>query len=318
MTRHARRRGGFTLIELLVTIAIIVGLMGMTMMFSVWSLDRNRAAAAVNQLTGAANIARTRAHRDGLPHGIRLIDNGNRLATTAQYIQSPAVFLASAPGALPGPTHVASPYLQFEYTLDGVGQVPAAANNPRQCRIYGLNADQQSQFTVNSLLYLPTIGTWHRITGVSGVGTNPLTVSLDEYPDAQLGAATHWRTYHFGLYGPPRALLGEEVMQLPEYSCVDLNPGRSVPAGNGSPHYDILFAPNGRLVSVPPPSPNTGAVGHVFWWVRDPTRPDNFNDGGEQLLVVIKAQSGAVGSAPIDRPPATDPYFLARKAVAGH
>jgi prepilin-type N-terminal cleavage/methylation domain-containing protein len=316
MTRRTRRRGGFTLIELLVTIAIIAGLTAMTMMFSVWSLDRDRAASAVNQLTGAANTARSRAHRDGLPHGIRLIVNsGNPRVTTVQFIQSPAVYVPN----LAGPTDQ-SRFVQFEYTLDASGQVPAAppytaTNVPRRCRIQGLSPEQSSQVTVNSILYLPTLGTWHRITGVGLAAPGVLFVDLDEYPDAQLGAATHLRTYHFGLYGAPRGVLGEEVMQLPEYSCVDLSPNHSFPQGNGF-DYDLLWAPNGRLVTVPPPSPNTGAVGLVVLWVRDPTRPDNLTDGGEQLLVAIKAQSGAVGSAPIDRGP--DPYFLARKAVAGH
>ena len=315
MTRRTCRRGGFTLIELLVTIAIIVALTAMTMMFSVWSLDRNRAAAAVNQLTGAANIARSRAHRDGLPHGIRLIANpaNPRIATAFQYIQSPAVYVPN----LAGPADP-SRFVQFEYTLDANGQVPAAppytaTNLARRCRIQGLSPEQSSQVTPTSILYLPTLGTWHRITGVGTASPGVLIVDLDEYPDAQLGAATHLRTYHFGLYGPPRGVLGEEVMQLPEYSCVDLSPGHSLPAGGGG-NYDILFAPSGQLVS----TPNTGAVGHVFLWVRDPERPDDLTNGGEQLLVVIKAQSGAVGSAPIDHPPATDRYFLARKAVAGH
>jgi prepilin-type N-terminal cleavage/methylation domain-containing protein len=311
---RSRRQGGFTLIEMLVVMTLIVLLLGMTAMFSAWALDRNRTAAAVTQLTGAAGVARSRAYRDGYPHGIRILANGGNLAITFQYIQSPPVFTPN----LLGPTDQTR-FVQFEYTLDANSQIPTsvpAPNNPRNCLIYGLDAGQQAQVLPNSLLYLPTLGTWHRILGVGGGGAAPLVVTLDEYPDFSLGAATHLRVYEFGLYAPPRAVLGEEVMQLPQHSCVDLSAGRSLPAGNGA-DVDILWGPSGRLVTVPPPSPNTGAYGHVFLWVRDPDRPAvPYEQAGEQFLFVAKAQSGAVGSAPIDWGP--DNYALGRKAVAGH
>jgi prepilin-type N-terminal cleavage/methylation domain-containing protein len=309
MTGQRHRRGGFTLIELLVVMAILIALTLMTIMVSTWSLDRDRAATAVNQLSGAAEVARSRAYAEGLPYGIRIVNNATQQAIAFQYIQSPAVFVFSQTGPA-DPTR----YVEFAYTLDMGGQVTS-----RQCRIHGLNADQQAQFVPSAILYLPELGTYHRIDSVTP--GNPMTVVLNDpsfqygYPDDYLGGATHLRTYFFGLFGPPGPVAGEEVQQLAQDACVDLTPGHSFPPGTPNVDYDLLFAPNGKLVSVPN-TPNTGAVGHVFLWVRDPGKPDNLQDGGEQLLFVVRSQSGAVGGAPIDR--GLDPYVLARQRVAGH
>ena len=135
-----------------------------------------------------------------------------------------------------------------------------------------------------------------------------MTVTLDSYPDQQLGAETQWRTYHFGLNGGPRTLLGEPTLPLPYGTCVDL--GLSSPAGGGS-DYDILFAPSGLLVN----TNSTQGYGQIFLWVRDPNKPSNFNQGGEQMVVSIKAKSGGIGAAPVDWGP--DPFILAKKSLSG-
>jgi len=338
MTRRAPRRGGFTLIELLVVMAIVVALAGVTIVIAWSALDRDRAAAAVNKVTGSMQIARSRAHRDGLPHGVRLINNGNNLVTAYQFIYSPPVFLPAAQGFTPGPTSVNSPYLEFQYTLEITDPNRQGFVTSRVCRIHNLTYEQQLQIVKDSILYLPELGTYHRISGTSApsqtVPPPPLFLILNDdptfqygYPDDAMGAATHLRTYCFGLYGPPEPLVGEEVIQLPERSCIDLNAdanpvlNRSVPGlPPAAPQdYDILFAPSGQLVGTNTTRPH----GHVFLWFRDPTRPNDVVNGGEQLLAVIKAQSGAMGAAPVDHAgatgaPGSDYYSLARKAVVGH
>ena len=94
---------------------------------------------------------------------------------------------------------------------------------------------------------------------------------------------------------------------------------------------------------------NVGGAGHVFLWIRDFTKFPNdgpfpvtppltwntysqsdFQIGGEMMLLAIKAKSGAIGAAPVNWPDGAigitgpppggnnyDPYFFARKAVAG-
>jgi hypothetical protein len=210
--------------------------------------------------------------------------------------------------------------------------------------IQNLTFSQAEQVRVGSTLFLPTMGTYHGIIGIAG-GAQPqqlpldpakfrVTVVLDQYPDAQMGAGTTLTTYHFGLYGTPRPLLGEPAMQLPKETCVDLNAGVSLPWYPGTGDYDILFAPSGQTLR----TIATGGAGHIFLWVRDPNKvpymspaqvgqPDVNNPvymnalkaGGEQMLVVVKGKSGAVGASPIFWPDSSsnDVYFFARKVVAG-
>jgi prepilin-type N-terminal cleavage/methylation domain-containing protein len=346
MTRIlARGRRGFTLIELLVVMAIVIALVGMTMIIVPGALNKDRAATAATELTGAMQINRSRAVRDGLPRGVRLLvgnpSNPAGIVTEFQHIESPPVFVPNTDGPPQLTTPFdpnAVPWVEFAYTVSAGPAPPAGTVTGRTCTIRKLTADQATQI-VNAVpalpngppatLSLPTLGTTHQILspqptaaadGTLINGTTQLfalTVTLDQYPDGALGGQTSWRTYHFGVYGPARPLLGEETYQLPQNSCVDLN--LSSPAG-GAADYDILFGPSGQLVN----TSSTGGTGQVFLWIRDPNRgtppaPD-FVKGGEQLILVVKAKTGAVGTAPAnhDLPqPPNDPFLFARKAVSG-
>lgn len=160
---------------------------------------------------------------------------------------------------------------------------------------------------------------------------------------------------YFGIYQSPRPLLGEPVMNLPVNTTVDLSDGVSSPSfamglqgysSNGIQGYDILFAPSGQMM-LPP------GYSQVFLWVRDPTKgivtpglpanPDRnggafcsmsttasslgpygsaqysqaLNQGGEQLLVTIKANSGGTGVSPVFWPtaPGQTPYNFALSAA---
>jgi hypothetical protein len=92
--------------------------------------------------------------------------------------------------------------------------------------------------------------------------------------------------------------------------------------------YDILFIPSGQLS----PYSVSGGAGHVFLWIRDPNKPEGsglmdpygpaFQDalrrGGEQMIVAVKAYTGAIGVAPVNWPDGTnnDLYLFARQAVS--
>jgi hypothetical protein len=197
------------------------------------------------------------------------------------------------------------------------------------------------------LLILPVLGCW---LDVSAVNPNTLELTLRHYPDDLLGAAGPpagtatsnteiYRTYHFGLLRAPQPLLGEPVVQLPTKTCIDLTRGLSEPDGLPDTvppggDYDILFIPSGQLS---PYSVSRGA-GHVFLWIRDPNKPEGigrmdpayyggvttpaFQDalrrGGEQMIVAVKAYTGAIGVAPVNWPDGTnnDLYLFARQAVS--
>jgi prepilin-type N-terminal cleavage/methylation domain-containing protein len=310
MTSAIDRRGtrrGFTLIELLVVMALIAGLAAIAMVVAPSAINKDRTASAVLQVQGALQIARARAVRDNLPRGVRLIWNGRDQVTEYQYIEM-APMLVPNPGGPLGVTPYAAttpPYVEFSYPTTAAG----AVGNPaglRSCTIIGLDPSHQVQVFAGGTLYLPTLGTWHRITAASG--TNPMTVTLDAYPDQQLGAETRWRTYHFGLNGGPRTLLGEPTLPLPQGTCVDLS--LSQPPGGGGQDYDILFTPSGLLTGG-----STQGRGQVFLWVRDPNKPANFTQGGEQLVVSIKAKTGGIGAAPVDW--GGDPFILAKRSLSG-
>ncbi len=344
MIRSARqKRPGWTLVEILVVIAIITALAAMIMAVAPSILDKDRSVDAVTQLEGWLQNSRARALRDQLPRGVRLIvnDPSNPLCTEAQYIESPPIFVPNPDG--PGQYPLFQGRVEFRYMEPPQVTGPLGSGIGRVCTIQNLTPEQALQVRIGSTLFLPTMGTYHGIIGIVGPfdQTQPLDpakksvrVNLDQYPDAQMGAGTTLTTYHFGLYGTPRPLLGEPPVQLPADTCVDLNAGVSLPFYPGTGDYDILFAPSGQTLR----TIATGGAGHIFLWVRDPKKvpymspaqiglPDVNNAlymntlkaGGEQMLVVVKGKSGAVGAAPIFWPDSSsnDVYFFARKAVAG-
>jgi hypothetical protein len=208
-----------------------------------------------------------------------------------------------------------------------------------------LTADQVTQVTTGATLVLPTLGAWSKVLSASALTSPPgytfvdLDVNLEVFPDSLLGAGTQYRTYHFGIYGPPVPLIGEPTVLLPRDIAVDLSISSPplTSAGSGGTYYDVLFAPSGQLLVTPTNpalSPNTA----VFLWVRDTSKLADmtpttvtpawtfnpalrqFQKGGEQQIVGIR--NGFVGSAPVMWPdlnsgtygaaPNNDPYAAAR------
>lgn len=352
MTRFQSRRGGFTLVELLAVMAIMATLAAIAMLVAPGILAKDRSVDATTQVELWLQIARARAQHDRMPRGLRLIVDPTKpgdplLVTEVQQIESPPVLVLNPNPPYPnGVGSPLNPYVEFRYTAVAGGPSGGTITG-RECRLRGLDPAQRAGVIANAprqpLLWMPVLGTWHRITAASISGSDVIIV-LDGYPDAQLGVALEYRTYHFGIYNPPIPLLGEPTMQLPKGTCIDLNPGVSSPGGSTSNDYDILFAPNGQLAftaNTNPGATSIGGAGHVFLWVRDPDKAPSivptggpsgpftynlasFQQGGEMMIVAIKAKSGSIGAGPVNWPdppnfttPVFDPYYLARKAVAG-
>ena len=285
-----------------------------------------------------------RAARDQQPRGLRLITGQNSTnslyVTELQYTETTLVILSgtTSPGAPIGdPSN--SPNVYFNYTLT------SGVVTNRTCMIWNLNADQAAQVGAGGLLVLPLLGIYplpcayfHILTASNpqnnGSGLYNVTVTLDVYPDPQLGAGTQYTTYHFGVYSPPRPLLGEPVLQLPKNICVDLNPvtipnppplpPTQIVYVNTAPlqDYDIIFLPSGLVL---PMSGNpTSGNAQVYFWVRDYTKPGgsvgDFNTGGEQQVVSLKTRSGSLGVFPIAWPnvPAANgnPFYFAQHAAS--
>lgn len=385
MTRLNRVRRGFTLVELLVAMAVIIVLSGLALVVVPGILDQDRTTEAASLTRQYLMISKSRAGRDGLPRGLRLLtglDPNNPAKTSPlfvtelQYTESPPVLVSNplaganafppfAPYDLANAPHVAMFYTTN--TANGGGLVSQV------CELRNLSFDDAIQVIRYSIISLPTIGTWHRVlvpplpvpqgagryTGLNSARYT-VPVVLDTYPDAQLGAASSppvvagtpqtpsWITFDFGIYGAPRPLLGEPLLNLPKNICIDLNFGVSRPAGTVGYDYDILFAPSGQVI------PTTGSIsgeGQINLWVRDylkvadmtPTTPtlakpalpftyatgqQKFLAGGEMQLVSLKTRSGsmgvfpvywpdAAGNYPVSKTVAYDPYYFATQGANG-
>ena len=336
-------RGAFTLIELLVAMSLIVLLTSLVLMAVTNINERDGTTDAAGLTRQWLMTSKARAGRDNAPRGLRLVIglDPNNIAKTSQfwvtelqYIEAPPVLIANdiITGSLQTDAAVT-----FTYTLS---PGPPPAGNPvlgtvigRQCQIVNLDLATAAQIQVNGLLQLPTLGTWHRITGVSAPTAQPrpgnnwpwsgnlaptaltgrvtLTVNLDTFPDAPLGAAGTFPpaapgaqadpcfvTFHFGISAPPRPLLGEPPLQLPKGICIDVspliplngvNPPFAAPPSNPpvfvgvpQPDYDILFTPTGTVL---PFSAGAATDGQIFLWHRDYTKLRNAPNGNNALVV---------------------------------
>jgi prepilin-type N-terminal cleavage/methylation domain-containing protein len=298
MTRLFRTvRRGFTLVELLVAMSIIVVLTSIVLLVMSNIGERDGTTDAAGLTRQWLMISKARAGRDNAPRGIRLIVDPTKSppqspfwVTELQYIEAPLVITPNpTPGQSLSPTLPLSPFagpaVTLVYTISPGApyaipagtlfpqSLPNPQTSPTQplgklCKIVNLDLATASQIIPNSILQLPTIGTWHRITNVINVTSqappdplwpwstlldqNPptkftVTVLLDQWPDAQLGiegtfppapvgtvtpiANPCFVTYQFGVSAPPRPLFGEPTLQLPKNICIDVTPWNPAPNG---------------------------------------------------------------------------------------
>jgi hypothetical protein len=280
-----------------------------------------------------------------------------------QYLESPPVMVAdpnvlvAKSGDTTGVNTANGPRVEFSYEYyDGntaalpnsgwtlPGNPPAGAIKRRHCYITGLNSDQEAQIAYGATVVLPTLGAWSRLadnppgsgTASAVVNNNPRTleVYLEVYPDALLGAASNdptsnllYRTYHFGIYGPPVPVLGEPTVPLPKNIAIDFAVSLVPYAGTPGRNYDVLFAPSGQMMSTYGTSGGINGTGALYLWVRDYTKVATmvqggaalaaaFRQGGEQQVVAVR--NGFIGTAPVNWPDSSgnfDPFALARQRL---
>jgi prepilin-type N-terminal cleavage/methylation domain-containing protein len=346
MTRFAPVRRGVTLIELLVVMAVITALAGLALMIAPGIMQKDNTLKGTSDVQTAMKIAQSMAAAAKLPRGVRLIapppgaSTAPNFVTELQYLEVPPI-LVPDPQALvataANPQGVNGAQVNITYTPDSNGAV-----TKRQCFLFlpmPGGPDQALQILPNTTLTLPALGFFSRIIGTANVTQTAqgvsLEVILEVYPDAYLGGATAYRTYHFGIYGAPRPLLGEPTIQLPKDICIDLSlclPQPQPFAATGTwQNYDIIFAPSGQLL----PSASRLGGGQIFLWVRDytkvnpmpfaqsPALADAFRRGGEQQIVGIRG--AAIGTAPAKWPDDmvngtytnSDQYTFARLKLTG-
>lgn len=338
MTRTQNtRRGGFTLVELLVGISIFLALAGLTLLLYPGARDQDRVRYALSDVQAHLRMAQSMASRDKTPRGIRFIvstDPNNpdktdsRWVTELQYVEQPLPLIPNR-NPLTSGNPDAEPRVRFFYTTsDGRPGSPAAGTiTRRQCFIDNLTQDQAALVQRGCTIVMPVFSAWHKIRAITtgptqnpvGSGRWTVEAELEVYPDAVMGGATSYQTYHFAIYLLPTPLVGEPTILLPRNICVDLN--LSVPAPPGVSDFDVLFGPDGKLVGAP--------SGQIFLWMRDYTKPgvytgsrnngtyaqaaglplvDAFRKGGEQHIIAVRA-SGSHGTNQAAWPdPATGNY----------
>jgi prepilin-type N-terminal cleavage/methylation domain-containing protein len=259
---------------------------------------------------------------------------GGFLSTEMQYIEA-------APTIIPNPlglTGATDAYVDFDPTTSTCTLFNLPASHEA---IVVMKNDLGARWFPR--LYCPVLGPdafgrtqRFEITDLTAHATtaNAWTVTLDRQPHSLLGAGTTQRVYRFAIEPRSRPLLGEPNIPLPKNVCVDLNAFVSFPgarAVNNLPiDFEIMFAPNGQVV-------DPVSAGMIYLWVRDytktnaatgapldmrPTLPNagnltapfdygsqsQFEIGGEQQLVAIKAKTGALGVFPVNWPQASGTY----------
>ncbi|MBY0513065.1 MAG: prepilin-type N-terminal cleavage/methylation domain-containing protein [Gemmataceae bacterium] len=332
MTRRTPRRGGFTLVELLVGIAIVIVLAALAAAVLPGALEQDRTTDGASLTRQWLMIAKARAARDQAPRGVRLIVDTTRpanlipLVTELQYVEMPPL---AVPNPLVGVNPANDPHVFINYTLTASPPTPQGGIvTGRQIVIRNLTLAQAIEYQSMSYLYLPTLNGLHlqvmSVTGpsaqVAPFDTTRFTLTMAPARtielDDEIGAANQYATFHFGVLGAVRPLVGEQTQQLPKGICIDVN--SSSPAWNGAGDYDIVFAPNGQVLSLS----SVGSSAQIHLWVRDMGKPGglaalggNFNEGGEQQVVSLKAKSGALGVFPVAFPPAS-PYAFALQGAS--
>lgn len=350
-----RSRTGATLVELLVVMAIITALGALALMVLPSIANSDNTLRGTADVQSTLRSSQSMAGSSRLPRGVRfLVTPGTTYSTEMQFLEAPPVMVAD-PQVLVGgrATHPdGSPWVEFIYNPP-TATVPTPTPAPgtiyyRQCIIRGLTQEQADQVTAGATLVLPTLNAWSKIIAKLGQGASTthtlpagtffdVSVNLEVFPDALLGVATEYRTYHFGINGAPVPLVGEPNVLLSKNTAVDLALS-SPPLQTGQTYYDVVFAPSGQLLVATDPTVGTNSA--VFLWVRDITKvvdmspiaspptnplgrtpwtfdPAKFRQGGEQQIVGIR--NGFIGTAPVLWPDnagtysgTDDPYTLAR------
>ena len=331
MTRRTTvRRPAFTLVELLVAIAVLIVLASLTLLVVPGILEQDRTTDAASLTRQWIMIAKARAAHDQAPRGIRFIVDTSKppaqqlLCTEVQYVEMPPL---AVPNPLVNVSLASDPHVQINYTLTASPPTPqGGVVINRQIVIRNLTLAQALEYQTMSYLYLPTLNGLHLqvqqpipppqpqaapydTTRYTLTMSPARTIELDD----EMGAANQYATFHFGILGAIRPLVGEKTQPLPKGTCVDLL--SSSPAGVVGFDYDLVFAPNGQVV--------VRNEAQINLWVRDPEKPGgnplvypnaNWQLGGEQQVVSLKSKSGALGVFPIAQ--SANPFQFAQQAAS--
>lgn len=321
MTR--RNRAGFTLVELLVVMAIMAIMATFVIAFYPNAASADREARAGQVVQSTFNIAKQRAVRDQAPRGVRLwlvpppgfnIGGVNLLnvVTDMQYTEQPDDFTGGTiQNGLPA---LAAPGYNLANCLKING--PDVTNGyPVNWPSPAAGDPNEKYWSVQPGDYVELCGTglMFRITQIGVPNTSNV-------PDPQYLVVTpavpylvNTPTANYRILRAPRPV-GDETIKLPEGTLIDLGVNATyanpLPAPNalteGSGFYDILFAPNGSVIS------RGVATDKLHLFVRAPNEQAPANIfRGTPTVVSIFVRTGFVGAYNAD-PNGATPYTFVK------
>jgi type II secretory pathway pseudopilin PulG len=291
-------RPAFTLVEMLVVIIIIMLLATLVVALGPKIAGEQKVAKGADQLQGWLLIAKSRAKRDQIPTGVRLIPDPNNPyhVRELQYIQQPDDFTGGKVRVV-GNRVIAQPDPQTgQLSVDFSGGFTQIAAAPVQPEDY---------FEVKGG------GTVHRIHRASDRAL--ILYTSHPYNIAE-------PTGDYRVIRRPRALVGETPMLLAQDIAIDIStnsfPGygsMQLPVPNSDGSIDIMFSPAGSLLTT-----SSGNSSFLPLWIRDVTVdvPDPVNApgmGGGPIIVCIYKRAGFIAAHPVDITPGPPykPYSFA-------
>ncbi|MGF1578098.1 MAG: prepilin-type N-terminal cleavage/methylation domain-containing protein [Gemmataceae bacterium] len=277
-------RRGYTLIELLVVVALVLTLLGLTVLFLPSYSSQERIASGAGQLQKLLMVAKQRALLDRAPRGLRLLpDNPSQ----PRYYST--MVLIGQPDDLSG----------------GLVKTKLDSNNQPTLLDYrpATEAESVDYPNINREIdaALVEVGDWIEVNG-SGlmrriVGVNGSALQLQ----SQLPTEIKEPTPNFRIVRKPRPL-GEPPITLPTDVVVDtinpiqdspLDPNMTsslVPLGTGGV-IDIMFSPSGAVMG------NPSTDWYVFW-VREQTGTSPYD--GAPTLMVLNTRSGETSNVEVE------------------
>jgi prepilin-type N-terminal cleavage/methylation domain-containing protein len=261
------RRSAFTLIELLVVMGIIlmIGALG----YAFWPASEDRQVYnAADRLQGWILIAKQRAKRDLLTTGVQFQStDGGITYSSLVFVQQWPDYPPVPPQPQPPPTRTCTFTAPNTVNITGLAVTDFTANNTVKVGDY-------IEFAQGNGLY--------KISGVTS-GTTTLTLYSNVSPQP---------TTYNRIIRQPRQLVGEDTMQLPLNTLIDVGQCKNIPSGGNNM---LLFSPSGAMVG-------QGSDAKVCLWVRES------QNVATPLIVAIPPRTGFIAVHPKAAAP-LDPYY---------
>lgn len=343
--RCNKRRTAFTLLELLVVIGIMLVLATLALFLTPRLADDHRTVRGADVVGGWLLIQKQRAHRDQLPRGVRLVQNTDNpsFVTEMIYIEQPdewrnpdvQIQIPSPPLMTPpplpppvppppmgNPNHFRTAFI-FNKNLVGEEILPPLFNQTGDILVLDDESEPHSSHRIAYAEYRQTasgqFGTYLVFGSADTSALFPYGTS-DRRVDVGLAGVYGPRANTFRIVRQPRAMVGEQPLQLPRDVVIDLannfgypalttDAGHTVLPGNS---LDILFNQRGQLMGA------NSMGGKIILRMRNGDRASN---DGDQLLITIYSRTGYIATHPVnvDPPfgsPLHDPYRFVRDGRA--